>query len=388
MNLSVYITTSLGSALTIALIFLNYIGKFNTDSFQRKLLLTLLGAAFVSVAANFISRILSGIPGPAVNSFIYAADSVYLFAQNSTYYLSVVFIDYFAYRSVERSRKIIIAMAVFLALYLVSIIVNIHTGWYFSVSPDNIHIRGPLYLLRLIISYASILLIIADVLLSSKYFKHSQAYLIILFIIIVCLGSVLDALFKEGSLVWPCFAAAVLYLYFFILQSDSKIDSLTQLGNRSSFNEFIDKLSRQNTKASYSIAMIDMDRFKEINDTLGHLVGDNALRDIAMIIKDCIRSSDFAARYGGDEFVIAVGAEYDISKLMARIQDTIDHLNEKRSRLYQLYISYGYDVYTTKSGESIYAFLAKIDAMMYAQKEERKKRGIPSSITAYLPGKE
>jgi diguanylate cyclase (GGDEF)-like protein len=107
-----------------------------------------------------------------------------------------------------------------------------------------------------------------------------------------------------------------------------------------------------------------------------------------MIIKDCIRFSDFAARYGGDEFVIAVGTEYDIVKLMTRIQDTIDHQNEKRSRPYQLYISYGYDVYTTKSGESIYAFLAKIDAMMYAQKEERKKRGIPSSITAYLPGKE
>jgi hypothetical protein len=50
-----------------------------------------------------------------------------------------------------------------------------------------------------------------------------------------------------------------------------------------------------------------------------------------------------------------------------------------------LYISYGYDVYATKSGQSIYAFLAKIDALMYKQKEERKKKGIPSAITADIP---
>jgi GGDEF domain-containing protein len=70
---------------------------------------------------------------------------------------------------------------------------------------------------------------------------------------------------------------------------------------------------------------------------------------------------------------------------MHRIQNAIDQQNEKQIRPYQLYISYGYDVFTTNSGESIHDFLAKIDAMMYKQKEERKSRGIPSSITANLP---
>jgi hypothetical protein len=54
-------------------------------------------------------------------------------------------------------------------------------------------------------------------------------------------------------------------------------------------------------------------------------------------------------------------------------------------RPYQLYISYGYDMYVTKSSQSIYAFLARIDALMYKQKEERKKKGIPSAITADIP---
>jgi diguanylate cyclase (GGDEF)-like protein len=131
--------------------------------------------------------------------------------------------------------------------------------------------------------------------------------------------------------------------------------------------------------------MMDIDKFKEINDTLGHLEGDNALRDLAAIIKGCIRHSDFAARYGGDEFVLATEAEYDIKRLMNRIQATIDQQNKKRIRPYQLYISYGYDVYTTKSDESIYSFIARIDGRMYRQKEKRKKNGIPSAITGKLP---
>jgi diguanylate cyclase (GGDEF)-like protein len=220
---------------------------------------------------------------------------------------------------------------------------------------------------------------------ASKHFKQSQAYSIAFAMIVLGIGVVIDYVLEGSNLVRPCFAAAVLYLYFFIIQSDSKIDSLTGIGNRFSFNEFMDKLSRQHSKVEYSIVMMDMDKFKEINDTLGHLEGDNALRDVATIIKGCVRHSDFAARYGGDEFILVTEVENDINRLMNRIQAAIDLQNNKRIRPYQLYISYGYDVYTTNSGESIYTFIAKIDALMYKHKEERKARGIPSSITSELP---
>jgi diguanylate cyclase (GGDEF)-like protein len=379
---SIYLNTAIGSCLTIVFIFVDYIRKFNTDAFQRKLLLALLFCAFISVVTDFIDRCLSGIPGNNVTLYISA--SLFLVAQNCTYYLGAIFIDYFAYKNIVRSRKFIIVVCVFLSLHLISVIANLSLGFYFYVSPDNYYTRGNLYLLRLLLSYSAILLIILDISLASKHFKQSQAYLIILFIAITGIGATLDIVLKEGSLTWPCFAAAILYLYFFIIQSDSKLDSLTGIGNRYSFNEFIDKLSHQNSKEEYSIVMIDMDRFKEINDTLGHLEGDNALRDMAAIIKGCIRHSDFAARYGGDEFVLATEAVYDIQRLMDRIQDAITLQNEKRLRPYQIYMSYGYDVYITNSGQSIQDFLNHIDAKMYKQKEERKKAGIDSAITANI----
>jgi diguanylate cyclase (GGDEF)-like protein len=350
--------------------------------------LAVLIAGCGAVITNFISRYWSGQAGSGTHRLMYAGISLFLIAQSCAYYLGFIFIDYFAFKNIGRSKKLITAAVIFLAAFVISIIVNIFMGFYFTVSPDNRYIQGNLHSLRMMLTYGSILLIIIDILLSSKYFKHSQSYLIILFVVIVGMGAGLDIVLGGGNLAWPCFAAAVLYLYLFIMHSDSKIDGLTGIGNRASFNEFIDKLSRQNAKTEYSIVMIDLDRFKEINDTLGHLEGDNALCDIAAIIKGCIRYSDFAARYGGDEFVIATEAENDIQRIMVRIQDGIDEQNEKRERPYQLYISYGYDVYTTKSGESVYAFLAKIDTLMYAQKARRKRRGIPSSITANIPVKE
>jgi diguanylate cyclase (GGDEF)-like protein len=385
MNVSI-IVTSLGALLTISLIFVNYFRKYTADNFQRQVLLTLLIAAAITILADFASWYFDGkFEGNiGVKNSLYAIVSLYLIAQNCTYYLSVVFIDYFAYKSPERSKQLIIFTVIFLFLYIISVIANLPIGFYFTISYANEYIPGNFYLLRLLLSYGPILLILIDVLLASKNFTHSQVYLIILFVFLAGAGAAIDIIVPRSNLTWPFFAVAVLYFYFFIIQSDSKIDSLTGIGNRFSFNEFIDKLSRQNSRVEYSIVMMDIYKFKEINDTLGHLEGDNALRDLAAIIKGCIRHSDFAARYGGDEFVLATEAEYDIKRLMNRIQATIDQQNEKRTRPYQLYISYGYDVYTTKSDESIYTFLARIDARMYRQKEKRKKNGIPSSITSKL----
>jgi diguanylate cyclase (GGDEF)-like protein len=235
-------------------------------------------------------------------------------------------------------------------------------------------------------------------LLSSKSLRGPQLYLVIFFGLLTGAGAALDVIIRTSSLTWPCFAAALLYLYFFIIRADSKIDGLTGLGNRSSFNEFIDRLSRQSgrkpvsgrkgaaldkatggarrsygAQESWAIVMIDMDHFKEINDTLGHAEGDNALRDMAAIIKGSVRHSDFAVRYGGDEFVLATRAENDIQRLMERIKEALAAQNAKKVRPYTLEISYGCDVFTTGGSQSIEDFLVHIDSLMYKHKAERRR---------------
>jgi len=85
-------------------------------------------------------------------------------------------------------------------------------------------------------------------------------------------------------------------------------DPLTNLFNRRYLEEMLDQeLSKADRKAyPVSLIMMDIDNFKRINDTYGHKSGDQALQSLADFILSCIRSSDTACRFGGDEFVIVM----------------------------------------------------------------------------------
>jgi len=85
-------------------------------------------------------------------------------------------------------------------------------------------------------------------------------------------------------------------------------DSLTDLPNRSLFNERLRHALHQGTRYSRGIAVmfIDMDRFKVVNDSLGHSAGDRLLQDSAKRLAECLRESDTVARLGGDEFVVMI----------------------------------------------------------------------------------
>jgi diguanylate cyclase (GGDEF)-like protein len=402
----------LGAACTIILIIADYSRKYNTDTVQRRLFLAMLVSTLAAVLSSFAENMLAGRPGLSVHCWLYAIHSVFLAAQNITLYVSFVFIDYFACKSEERTGRILRLLAVFMAVYVLSVLANLPLGYYFSISAGNYYVPANFYLLRLCISYFPLLLAFADVfmrgegllsfaagkfkrvhpgpifcesgapwssapdvVISEVRFRQPQVFLLIALGVLTASGAGLDIVFRTSSLIWSCYTAALLYFYFFIIQSDSRIDTLTGIGNRFSFNEFITKLSRQGAKDSYAIIMIDMDYFKEINDTFGHLEGDNALRDMASIIKGRIRETDFAVRYGGDEFILAVNAETDIEKLMERIHHAMDHQNEKARRPYKLLMSYGWDVFSPGSNLSIEEFLIHIDKLMYTQKMSKRTAG-------------
>lgn len=111
------------------------------------------------------------------------------------------------------------------------------------------------------------------------------------------------------------------------LQYDATHDALTKLPNRSFFMERLEKAlekARENPHYKASILFIDLDRFKIINDSLGHLVGDLLLIGIAERLRDCLRPNDLVARLGGDEFTILVEGRYDqkeVVKIADRIQE-------------------------------------------------------------------
>lgn len=150
-------------------------------------------------------------------------------------------------------------------------------------------------------------------------------------------------------------------------------DTLTALPNRTLFeNEINSYLSRSRT---FTIAYIDIDNFKNINDSLGHQVGDIFLQYMASCLKEEIKEPDYIARLGGDEFAIV----YD-NESLDTIQPRLERIIKRVSKIWtiennQFYITMsigvvGYPVH----GDSTSSLLKNADIAMYEAKKEGKNR--------------
>lgn len=150
-------------------------------------------------------------------------------------------------------------------------------------------------------------------------------------------------------------------------------DALTGLLNRAygikrieeSFNEY------KRNKEPFSIVFIDVDSLKKINDTMGHSYGDLVLQEIASSIKSTIRQTDYAIRWGGDEFLILLrNTDYDnAEKVIKRIDDRISASSDGRFS-----VSYGVEAvseYTTTYNKLI----ETADIKMYANKYSKRRGG-------------
>ncbi len=174
-------------------------------------------------------------------------------------------------------------------------------------------------------------------------------------------------------------AAAVIHnsIVFEQTQVDSLTDPLTGLPNtRSMFQHLTRELARADRlKSEVSLLVMDLNDFKEINDSHGHHIGDRALREVAAVLRATIRPYDICVRYAGDEFIVVLSgcgreeAEHKRGELQAAV-DTLEFEVRPGERV-ELSISAGVAVFP-HDGDSYESLLAKADSRMYADKSTRK----------------
>ncbi|HOK80344.1 MAG TPA: diguanylate cyclase [bacterium] len=155
-------------------------------------------------------------------------------------------------------------------------------------------------------------------------------------------------------------------------------DELTGLYNRRGFFTLAEQEIRrtQRSKTPFQILFIDFDNLKIINDTKGHVAGDEVLKKLAEILRDTFRKSDIIARVGGDEFgVLAaeVKGGKQVSVLIDRLREKIRAFNKKQKNKYQISISIGTVRYDGNSPVTIDRLLAEADRKMYQEKIAKYK---------------
>ena len=163
-------------------------------------------------------------------------------------------------------------------------------------------------------------------------------------------------------------------------KEDSLTDPLTGLPNtRNLFMHLTRELARaERLKTEVSLMVMDLDRFKDINDTHGHHVGDRALREVARVLRAAIRPYDMCVRYAGDEFIVVLSgcgageAEHKRQELQQAIEEVF--FEARPGRRVPLGISIGTAVFP-QDGESYESLLAAADSRMYQDKAVRKRHG-------------
>ena len=160
------------------------------------------------------------------------------------------------------------------------------------------------------------------------------------------------------------------------LRSLSLIDGLTELYNRRGFNDLGEqylKLAGRSSRSA-SLMYLDIDRFKTINDTLGHHVGDRALLSLADTLRDTFRRSDIIARMSGDEFAVLAfeTSEDNAETLVERLRAELTEVNETTRERFQLSVSIGLARYDGDDAVSLDDLLRQAGAAMHGEK--RKKR--------------
>jgi len=167
-----------------------------------------------------------------------------------------------------------------------------------------------------------------------------------------------------------------------VMDKLTKTDALTELYNHISFHEFFDRSIEQHERnqLALQLAIIDIDNFKQINDTYGHRAGDAVLQDVARTIQAVASLNDFAARYGGEEFVVLftdkpVSESYELAEQM---RATISRLAHDELGGQPVTVSVGFGNYT--AGEGKERFFNRVDEALYKAKSGGKNRTMLAAV--------
>jgi len=163
-------------------------------------------------------------------------------------------------------------------------------------------------------------------------------------------------------------------------QREARTDSLTGLSNRRGLEKRleIERIRARQNNAPFSVIMLDIDYFKAVNDTFGHLVGDSLLKGFAAVLSSQVRRNDLVARYGGEEFLIilpetnAEGAYAVAEKIRTYLGKKEWTIKESGKRIGQIKASMGIAQY--KLDETANQVVNRADESMYQAKRTGRDR--------------
>ncbi len=329
-------------------------------------------------------------------------NTAYFFSGTILCYMLGAYIDYHIIP--ENGKKLFLkTKIVLLIIEEIAIIANIFGGFFFYITEDNIYIHGDYFYVMHVVSILFIVMAGISMFINIKILGRSQILYGTIIISLYVLPILLQVLFFKNTLIIMFGASLIMLVTLFSLETPDYVklqttleeleitkseleklnkeyyklahfDQMSELLNRTAYEEEIADIKANMIKIREEkiiiILMADLNFLKYLNDNFGHNTGDEAIKNVALILKETFSDKEKCYRIGGDEFcVISIGN--DQIEFETMYQKFIDKIAERNTK-----VDYPFSVasaYYIVQNESIEDAMQIVDNMMYENKEEIKK---------------
>lgn len=323
-----------------------------------------------ALAAETVSFLLDGVPG-RWNYYLQYFLNAYLFlASAGVGMLWVLYVNDRIYHSRKQLRKWLLPVAAPVVLVAVLLICDLFgAGFIFSISAQNVYRRGNLVALTYLAVFVDYAISLGMAVAAVRHNNHVRFFPVPYFVIPCLIGTVVQSLFYGLSAGWFCVSLAFLFVQLHLYNENAFVDDLSGLYNRKYYDCVIGKLAASRRKSVICGIMLDVNRFKDINDRFGHSVGDDAIRNLGRILSEITTETDIAFRHAGDEFIIiSTGADQQaVQQLLELVQHKVEAFNASGGKPYQLSLAMGYTIWDEERFDPD-TFLHRMDVQMYRAK--------------------
>lgn len=335
-------------------------------------------ATAILLISDIIWPLVNGVKLPGFRLLNIIINLVYMVLTGFIGFLWIVYVDFKVRRRLDSSHyKRVTMFSIPMLVLLVLTLTSPKTHILFYIDENNCYRRGKFMGIRicvmiLYVLWAAVLTLVGIKRQKTKQ-KKDEMRALLQFIFFPLIGIFMQLFYLNLPFTAVGISLSVLLVFINVQNKQISIDALTGINNRRQLTLYVDsELSALSKKGELYYLIMDIDKFKSINDTYGHLEGDNALIKIASLLNSlCEKQNDFVARYGGDEFVIVCRRrnEFEVEALKNEILKTVSQMNEQGELPYKLSLSVGSAKFdTSKSNDEIFA---EADKKLYSIKSER-----------------
>ncbi len=362
------------SFILLIIIYIHAIKNAEKDSLSHRLYMMVVRVTALMLVMDVLCRF-DGNPGtiyPVINQL--GNFLIYLFNPVIPS-LWLLYVNYQVFHDEKKARRWLYPLLAVTAANAVLLVLSQFFGWYYYIDSGNIYHRGPLFWIPVSLAITLLLAAFVFIVINRRKIEHKHYIALVLFAVPPFICAVLSVIFYGVSVIMNGVVLSLLIVLLNVQNQSMYIDHLTGIYNRKKLEAYIkEKISASTRNKTFSAVLIDIDNFKSINDTFGHDMGDDALETSAKLLKRCLRSNDFIARFGGDEFYIIMDIANgdDLEAIVGRIYSGVESYNNSGLKPYKLRFSMGYAVYDCHDQMKVEEFQKQIDKLMYENKKANK----------------